>query len=189
MGKMLASVSPPMARLIIRSLLLLAILITVISMITLDLSGDPAEPSSAAGGTTTEANRPEESNNENGGNGESGEPGENGEEGPGEPTPIPTEPPAPQAPVTSVAISWRFQQNNVNEMTLRIGDTLDVWANVFPVDADVDIHWETANPTVVNFTVNADNLREIELEARGAGQTIVTVTAGGHTDELIVRVW
>jgi len=178
MGKVLANVSAPGAKLIIRGLLLLAILITVISMITLDLSGDPAARPPADGGTTNVANGPEEPNGENG-------------DDPDDPTPtpMPVETPEPAPAVTSVAISWRFQVGNINEMTLRIGDTLDVWANVFPVDADVDIRWETANPTVANFTVNADNLREIELEARGAGNTIITVTAGGHTAELIVRVW
>jgi len=176
---MLANVSAPAAGLMIRGLLLLAILITVISMVTLDLSGDPVDRPPAGGGTINETNGPEEPN------------GENGEENP-DPTPPPEDqPPTPEPPaqaVTSVEIDWRFRANNVNEMTIHIGDILDVWVNVFPVDADVDVHWETANVTVAGITVNPENHREIQLEARGTGQTMVTVTAGGQSAELIVRV-
>ena len=104
-----------------------------------------------------------------------------------------TPPPTPNNPVsvqnaTSVAISWLFQVGNINEVTLRIGDILDVWADVLPVDADVEVQWETTNPTVVSVTVNAENQREVELEARSAGQATITATVGEHTAAVVVQV-
>ena len=162
------------ARRIIQILLALVLVITTISIIVIGGGDDDA----LLGAGTTLAQ--EEENGD-----EAGEVGEDTELETPTPTPEPT--PEPN-PVTGLEITWQFQQGNINEMTLSAGDSLEVWAEVFPTDADAEISWGTEDPTVANIRVEVDDHRRIELIAIGGGITTVTVTAGGHTAELIVRV-
>jgi len=157
----------------IKILLLLVLVITVISMAVLDLDADPAEPSGSGGGPAMVQPTP----------GESEENGNGGTETP-PPTPQPTPTPIP---VTSVTISWRGS-GTANDMTLRVGDTLELWSEIFPTDASAEIIWERDDPQVANFTVNPEDHRRITLEARGVGQTLVRVIAGDQVAEVIVRV-
>ncbi|MCL2843699.1 MAG: hypothetical protein FWE28_09665 [Oscillospiraceae bacterium] len=160
----------------IQILLALVLVITVISIIAIG-GGDDSE---RLGATDTPQTQEEENGDEIGGE-------ENGTE---VATPVPTpEPIPPPSAVTGLEIQWQFQQGNINEMTLGTGDSLEVWAAVFPTDAYTpDIDWSTSDPTVANIRVEADDFRRIELMATGSGTATVTVTAGGQTAELLVRV-
>jgi len=163
------------ARLLIRGLLLLAMMVTVISMIAIGLNSNGPEVINAP---------PVEDPYIQNGDGY-----ENGAETP-DPTPPPP-PPEPEVsviPITSVSITWRFQIGDANDVTLPIGDALEVWADIFPADADVEVRWAVDNPNVANFTVNPDDLTRIEIEARSSGIATITVTAGHLTADLIVRV-
>jgi len=115
-GKRASDYGDAPARRMIKILLLLVLVITVISMAVLDLDADPAEPSGSGGGPAMVQPTP----------GESEENGNGGTETP-PPTPQPTPTPIP---VTSVTISWRGS-GTANDMTLRVGDTLELWSEIF----------------------------------------------------------
>ena len=164
------------ARRMIQMLLALVLVVTVISMIATG-GGDDNEQ---LGTGITQTQQEEE--NENNGDTE----GQGDYETPPPPPPEPT--PTPNA-VTGLEIRWQFQQGNINEMTLSTGDSLEVWADVFPTDADTTgIDWSTDSPAIANIRVEADDFSRIELMAVGSGIATITVTAGGQTAELIVRV-
>ena len=172
-GKRVADGGDAMARMAIRLLLLLAVVITVISVVVLDLSDDP----DALADSQTETSETQENG---------------GEEG-GEFTLPPLLPPEPEpeppsVEATSIDISWAFRTGNINEMTIGIGDELDVWSEVFPTDADIDVEWSTSDPTVVNYTVSTEDFQRIAIVGRSRGDATITATAGGLSTELIVRV-
>jgi len=160
----------------IKVLLLLTLVITTVSLAFLDLSVDPVEatppdrPGTAQGPGTEE-------NGENGGE---------DEEGPPLPfiTPQPTPPPVQ---VTSVDIHWRGK-GRYNDMTIPRGGTIELWSEIFPTDADADINWTVDNNAIAMITVNHEDNRYVYLEARSVGQTIVRVTAGDESAQVIVRV-
>jgi len=179
-GKRVADATDATARRMIKVLLLLVLVVTVISAIIINL-GSEAEGELLNNGPEII--------------GDGQAPDLDDEEADDVPaTPAPTPPPTPAPtptpiPVTSLGIAWAFQQGNVNEMTLRVGDSLAVWAEIFPTDADIDeIRWETGNNTVATVRVDAEDFQRIELMAVGVGTTTITVTLGGHTSDLIVRV-
>jgi len=169
----------------IQILLLLILVISVVSMAVLDLSPDPDEG-------TTPPDTTQGTGEENGeGNGEdNGEPGEGGDIAdllPGVLPVIPTPTPV-AAEVTSVDIDWSARRGDINEMTLRIGEQVTLAAVVWPTDTEEVPHWTSSIPTVANPTVHADDLRRATIEARSVGDTIVSVTVGDRTAEVIVRV-
>jgi len=169
-GKRASDTGDATARLAIKGLLLLALVITVISMIVLnlgdDLSGDVTIGPPAVGQ----------------------EIGDEGDTTPSPPT-IPSPPPTP-TPVTatSLEIDWQFRAGGATEMTIGVGDELIIWADVFPTDTTTDPGWDTSAPTVVNYRVDPDNLRRIEITGRSRGYSIITVTVDDLTAEVIVRV-
>ena len=179
-GKRASDVSDRQVRLIIRSLVLAALIITIISAIAIDLDEEPH-----SGSLPNRPGTQEQGDNDD-------DPEENGENGPGGNFPPPElpPPPPPTIPVTLVDFNWQFKlPGGANDITVPLGQTLTVWAEIFPVDADVDeIRWNTSDGTVANITIHVDDPARVDLLARGRGQAIITVTAGGMSQELIVRV-
>jgi len=160
----------------IKVLILFVLVVTVVSIAVMDLSADPAE-------NGDDRNIME---GQGVGNGENGD-NQNGDMDNGAALPTP-EPPPPQIEVTSIDISWRAKREGVNDLTLRVGDELEIWAEVFPTDADVTVNWERDDHLVANITINAEDHRRVTLEARGTGQTLIRATAGEESTEVIVRV-
>ena len=181
-GKRASDTGDAGARMMIRLLLLAAVIITVVSVLALDLDSDPLENAGLN-------NRPPSGTVQGQGNdGEEDGDGEEGEEGeapPFVPTPAPTPTPVE---VTSVDINWQFK-GNFNEMTIRVGDTIPIWAEIFPTDADVDVDWSTSDSNTVNYRyTDPNNFREIEITGRSVGDARITVSAGDLYAVLIVRV-
>ena len=179
-GKRVADVGDGQVRMIIRGLILLTLIITVISAVAIDLDAEPQRGSAAGGSVGRPADPAQTQENE---------PEEN------EPTtiaPPPVDLPPPTPPpvaVTAVDFHWRFKVGNINEMTLRIGDEIEVTAEVFPIDASTDdIRWTTSEGTICNITVDPNDHTRVTLLARGAGNATITVTVGGVSNDLIVRV-
>ena len=178
-GKRATDVSDAQVRLIIRGLILLTLVITIISAVAIDFDDDPSMGFATGPGLVQ---NPEEEGEENGEN-----------ENIPAPPPTPTPPPPPPAiTITGVDFYWRFKVGNINEMSINVGDTIDVRAEVFPMDAEADIVWSTDNPTACNFRVDPDDHAQVELLARGPGVAHITVTASNAAGEadnvLIVRV-
>jgi len=166
----------------IKVLLALVLVVTTISIAVMDLSTDPVVDTPDVGlaqGAGT------------------GDPENGGENGSGEhsgdvvvpPIVLPTqETPPAQVEATSIDIEWRAKRAGVNDMALRVGDELELWAEIWPSDADAIVTWETDAHTVANFTIHPEDHRRVTLEARGAGQTIIRAAVGEERAEVIVRV-
>jgi len=172
-GKRVYDANDVFARRMIKMLLLAALVITLISVLFLnlddadDLSGHASAPPS----------------------GQQTPPGDSIEL---PPTPTPTPPPAPPTPppieVTSVQIAWQSWSPGVNDFTIGNGQTLGMWVNVFPVEADAPISWSITDNTIALITQDPDDHARITLEARGRGNTTLQVTVGDMTDTVTVRV-
>ena len=178
-GKRAADVSDSQVRMILRGLVLLTLVVTIISAFAIDFDEDPQRtPASPA--TRPGASQPQ------------GDEGENGENGPPDVIPLPTPPPPTPTPiaVTSLDFNWQFKvPGGANDITVPLGQSLQVWAETFPVDAEVsEIRWATSNNTVVNHTIDHNDHSRVELLARGRGTAIITVTVGEVSNELTVRV-
>jgi len=185
-GKRASDTADAAARRMITLILLAALVITLISVIAIpDLSDDPTP------GTSTTPNDP-------GTEEVQGLPGEigdgDGEDG-GDPampqTPIPPPVPTPEpVVVTSLDINWQFRVGNTLDVSIAIGDTLDIWSEVFPRDAEVEVRWNSSDNTIVLIHVDADSagFRDARIEGRSVGHATVTATAEGHSVDLIVRV-
>jgi len=160
----------------IKALLLLALVITVIAVAVMDLDGEPA-------GATTEPGSGSGTTLNGGGTEENGDEEENG--------PSLPPPPAPPSPspiaVTSISINWAANVG-FNDMTIGVGHQLELWAEIFPTDADAVINWTTEVPTVAGITINPEDHRRVTLEGRGPGETVIRVTAGGESATVLVRV-
>ncbi|MCL2587925.1 MAG: hypothetical protein FWD84_00780 [Oscillospiraceae bacterium] len=163
------------ARRMIQVLLILILVITGVAIAVMDLDAEPTP----GGGDTP------------GGPGMIQTPGdgeENGYEENGGMSELPPPPtPTPQPEVTSVSIAWSGQQPGADDFTLRVGNQLELWSEIFPTDSEAEVLWEIDTPTVANITI-AEDLRSVTLEARSAGQTILRVTAGDQSATVIVRV-
>ena len=164
------------ARRMIKVFLLLVLVITVISMIVLDLEPDPVEGNRPGVGPGMTQNGSGSGNETNG-----------PEATPTPPPPTPPPPTPTPVAVTSLSITWAADLG-FGEMTLSVGDRLELWCTIFPTDATADIRWTTERPQVANFTQNAEDHRRIDLEARSSGESIITVTAGDMSAEVLVRV-
>jgi len=171
-GKRAEDTGDATARLAIKGLILVAAIIAVISMLTMNLGGEEGGTSTSGGG------RPPV---------ESQTPGDNGDEPEPTPTPSPTPTPTPPPAVTSIGIYWQFWMG-FNDVSIRVGDTFDIWAEVFPTDANVQVSWDTDANTVANITTIVGDTSRVTLEGRGPGVATITATADGLTAELIVRV-
>jgi len=158
----------------IKALLLLTLVITTVSLAFLDLSVDPAEVTPGGPGTVQGPSTGEDEEN-----------GDEDEEGPSLPF-IPPQPTPPPVQVTSIDIQWRGK-GRYNDMTIPPGRTLELWSEIFPTDADADINWTVDNNAIALITVQEDHSR-VYLEARSVGQTIVRVTAGEESAQVIIRV-
>jgi len=176
-GKRSSDADDANARMMMKVLLVLVLAIAVVSMAVLDLSVDPPGETDPGGGPGM---------TQGGQNGQEG--GENGEDP--QPTPQPTPEPTPTpVEVTSVIIRWGAQRGDANDMSLRVGDVVELWSEVWPSDADDRVRWTVDTPTAANITVNPDDVRRVTVEARTAGQnTIIRATAGDESAEVIVRV-
>jgi len=161
----------------IKMLLLLALVVAVISMIVINFDDEPAGGTTISGGPViTDTN---------------GEAGEVGEDGTIIQTPAPTPPPAPTpTPIeaTSLDIRWQFWAAGVNEITIRAGDEIDIWAHIFPTDATGEPRFVTSDSNVANFRVDSEDVRRVELQGRSVGTAVITVTLDDLEAELIVRV-
>ena len=169
-GKRAFDANDAFARRMIKVLLLLALIITVVSVLLMNLD-DADELGSAT-------NPPEA---------EQGDPAYPPEL-PIFTPPVPVPSPTPEIEVTSVQISWQFWAPGVTEFTIGVGQRLDLWVNVFPIEADEAISWSIEANTVAVITQNADDHAQISLEGRGRGVTTLQVSVGGMTDEVTVRV-
>ena len=179
-GKRAADTGDNTARFMIKMLLLLALVVTVISMLVIDFDSEPT-------GGTILATPPPTVNQTNG----EGEGGEVGPDGTIIPTPIPTATPAPTpTPIeaTSLGIRWQFWAEGASDMTIPVGTVIELWAQMFPTDATGEPSWSTSASTVANFTVNHEDHRRIELEARSVGVATISVMVDGLESEIIVRV-
>ena len=172
-GKRAFDANDAFARRMIKILLLVALVITVISVLVMNLddadnladetpSSPPDTIQIAPGGPL--ANLPPV------------------------PSPETIQTQAPTIEATSVQIAWQFWSPGTNEFSLRAGQSLELWANIFPIEAEDAIHWTIENNTVALITQDADNHARITLEARGRGVTTLQVTVGNLTDEVTVRV-
>ena len=84
--------------------------------------------------------------------------------------------PSPSPTVNSIIL-------NREDFTLsNPGDTFQMIATVSPAQAEVEIVWSSADPSVA--TVDENGL----ITAMGLGNTIITASAGGVTRECVVRV-
>lgn len=175
-GKRATDTGDAAARFMIKMLLLLALVAAVISMIFINFDDEPS------GGTIS-----------------GGTPGiiqgtpapESGEDGEETPTSTPTLTPPPTPPpieATSLGIRWQFWSEGVNEMTIRVGDVIEVWAHIFPTDASGVPNWSTSEGTVANLLVNHEDLRRASIEGRSVGTTTIAVVVDGLEAEIIVRV-
>ena len=181
-GKRVADTGDSSARLMIKMLLLLALVVTVISMLVIDFDDEPTS------GTTL--GTPPPITNQ-GGNENENEGGEVGPDGTIISTPVPTATPAPTpTPIeaTSLSIRWQFWAEGIRDMTIPVGTVIEIWAQLFPTDATGEPIWNTSASTIANFTVNHEDRRRIELEARSVGDTTISVTVDGLEAEIIVRV-
>ena len=179
-GKRSVEFGDAAARRMIKVLLLLVLVVTVVSMAVIDFSIDPAEgsgPIIVPGQDTGEGDK----------NGENEE--DNGTDTAALPGVLPgTEQAEPEIEVTNIDIEWRAKREGVNDMALRIGDELELWAALWPSDTDAEVFWETDDHLVANFTIHSDDHRRITLEARGTGKTLLRAIAGEESAEVIVRV-
>ena len=179
-GKRVTDTGDAQARGMIKLLLLAALVITVISMIFfMDFDSDPADNGSTANQPDTTQGQSETQNEENG----------DPTEAPPAPSPTPTLPPSIE--VTSVGITWQGRVGNTNDITIHVGNTLELRSEIFPTDADADVRWETSANTVVQITEflnDAGQVDRILIEGRSAGRATITASTGEHTAELIVRV-
>ena len=178
-GKRVADTGDNAARFMIKMLLLLALVVTVISMLVIDFDSEPVSG-------TTLGTPPPVTNQ-----GEGDEGGEMGEDGTIISSPVPTATPEPTPPAveaTSLGIRWQFWAEGVRDMTIPVGTIIELWAQVFPTDATSEPIWSTSASTVANFRVLPEDTRRIELEARSAGEATISVTVDGQESEIIVRV-
>ena len=93
------------------------------------------------------------------------------------PTFVPTEPPATPAPVVN-----SITLNRADFTLFRIGETFQITATLSPAGTAAEVIWISEDDNVV--TVDQDGL----VTAVDRGDTIVSATAGGITEECIVRV-
>jgi len=172
------------ARLMIKVLLLLALVIAVVSMIFINFDDEPS------GGGVTLGPGPVITD-PGGTSGDQDEGGEVDEDGNIIPTPAPTPTPPPTPPAieaTSLDVRWQFWAAGVNEITIRVGDEIDIWAHVFPTDATGEPRFVTSDSNVANFRVDPEDVRYVELQGRSVGTAVITVTLDDLEAELIVRV-
>jgi len=182
-GKRAADTGDASARFMIKILLLLALVVAVISMIVINFDDEPS------GGTTLGPGPVITGTNETNENESEG--GEADEDGNIIPNPEPTPTPAPTPPpveATSLDIRWQFWAAGVNEITIRVGDEIDVWAHIFPTDATGEPRFVTSDSNVVNLRVDPEDVRNVELLGRSMGTAVITVTVDDLEAELIVRV-
>ena len=175
-GKRAADTGDSQARFMIKMLLLLALVVTVLSMIFINFDDE------GTGGTTI-----------SGGSSVTQGSGENGEvNGYPEPTSMPTPTPAPTpTPVeaTSLGIRWPFwTEGAANDITIGVGTTMELWAQVFPTDTTATPRWTTSAGTIVNHTDDPNDLRNTTIEGRSVGNATITVTVGDLEASIIIRV-
>ena len=177
-GKRSVDADDANARRMMKVLLAAVLLIAVVSMVVLDLPAEPIGGGDPGGGPGMTQGGGQTGGDENGENG-------NGAER----TPLPTPEPTPPPPVvTSVNIRWGAQQGDANDMTLRVGNEIELWSEIWPSDAEDLVRWVSDNHLVALITVDPDDHRRVTVEARSAGQTIIRATAGDESAEVIVRV-
>ena len=181
-GKRSSDVSDATARRMIQAVLVLTLVITVIAMAVTDFDADPAEGGSGLGGGagTEQGTGTDTNTGTDAGDGE-----ENGDNTPPPPTPQPTPTPIE---VTSINIRWSAQRGDANDMTIRVGQSIELWSEVFPTDADAEVLWDRGDHLIANITVNPEDHRRVTVEARSAGNTRVWAEAGNERAEVIVRV-
>ena len=171
-GKRAYDANDLFARRMIKVLLLVALVVTLLSVLLLNLD-DADDLSGHAANTPPEQQTP----------------GDQIELPPIPiPTPTPLPPPPPAIEVTSVQIAWQSWAPGVNDFTIGVGQTLEMWVNVFPVEADAPISWSIESNTIALITQDPDDHARITLEARGRGPTTLQVTVGDMTDTVTVRV-
>ncbi len=93
------------------------------------------------------------------------------------PTFVPTDPPATPAPVVN-----SITLNRDDFTMFKVGETFQMTATLSPAGTEAEIIWISEDDNVV--TVDQDGL----VTAVDRGTTIVSATAGGITEECIVRV-
>ncbi len=158
-------------QMIVGAIVLLAIIAAAIILITTSLKNKepestdhtPPPPTASSGVSSVEGTNPTPA----------ALPGE-------EPTPTPTAPPTPTP--TPAPIVNAITLNRSDFTLFRVGETFQMEATVSPAGTKVDLIWISENPKVA--TVDENGL----VTAVDRGTTIVSASAGGITQECIVRV-
>ena len=97
-----------------------------------------------------------------------------------EPTPSPTPPPTP-TPTPAPTVN-AITLNRADFTLFSVGETFQMVATISPAGTNIDIIWISENPKVA--TVDENGI----VTAVDRGSTIVSASAGGVTQECIVRV-
>jgi len=170
MGKQMPEPGDPRWRLAVGLILLLAMICTVIALITMNVGG-------GAGGA--DASDPPA--------GQSGDAQADVSDADVSPSPSPsTAPsqlpsPSPSPQVDSVSVTWAYF-NGEYQMTIPVGDEVQLEAKLSPSDTEAEVTWSTKDAAVC--TVTDDGL----IKGVGAGKTTITATADGKTGEVEVIV-
>jgi len=176
-GRQTVEISDPLARFFIKCLLLLALLISVITVITISIGEDHDGPNIIIADDDEDKC-------------ECGEFDEDSDEcyyfeGDDEEN----EDVLPVIPITGVTIYWEFANSGIqDDVSIDPGSQLPMWAITFPAEAEGEVTWSSNAITVVNFTVDSADPTRIVLEGRSSGIAVLTARAGDHYSELIVRV-
>lgn len=90
--------------------------------------------------------------------------------------------PSPSADsIESITIKWAYY-NGSNEMTIDVGFSIELNAEIYPTTADVEVTWSSENPSVC--TVDESG----KIKGVGSGTTTIVAEYNGVRGELIVHV-
>ena len=98
----------------------------------------------------------------------------------------PTDPPTPPPAVEGIRVMF-YTTEIENEFTMRVGETVDLTAQVMPMTLEgVQVTWTSANEDYLVITSNDNTSCTCECIADIAGGVKMTVSAGNFSKELTV---
>lgn len=98
------------------------------------------------------------------------------------PTPVPTPTPTPTPTVTSITITFLGSAITNNEFTLQMGSSIDLDANIYPVETEATVTWKSSDESICTVDENG----VVTPVAPGWGSVIAT--CGGVAQEVRVLV-